>query len=138
MTAVVYVLATLMGVKMDIVDRLATMLGGWRMGMLVHLLNGAIIFPLAYAVFFYRLLPSPNSMKGLAFGLVLWLASQLVVLPMSGAGLFSSHMGGFRAAGTLLLGHLLYGVLLGSLAGSAIEASYVGEPRAKQAALGTK
>src|SRR5713101_10174829 len=72
MTAAVYVLATLIGVKMNIVDALATMLGGWTMGMLIHVLNGAIIFPLAYAVFFYRLLPGPTSVKGLTFGLVLW------------------------------------------------------------------
>jgi hypothetical protein len=35
MTAAVYILATLIAVKMDIVDALATMLGGWSMGMLV-------------------------------------------------------------------------------------------------------
>jgi hypothetical protein len=134
MTAAVYVLATLMGVRMEIVDTLATMLGGWKMGMLVHVLNGAVVFPLAYALLFYRLLPGPTSVKGLTFGLVLWLASQLWVLPMIGAGLFSSHMGGVRAAGMLLLGHLIYGVVLGSLAGSAIQVSSVTELTTKQAA----
>ena len=134
MTAAVYVLATLIGVKMNIVDALATMLGGWTMGMLIHVLNGAIIFPLAYAVFFYRFLLGPTYVKGLTFGLTLWLASQLLVLPMIGAGVFSSQMGGVRAAGTLLFGHLIYGVLLGWLAGSAIERTSVAEPRTKQAA----
>jgi hypothetical protein len=52
MTVAVYLLATLVHVKMNIVDTLATMLGGWKMGMLAHVLNGAIVFPLAYAVFF--------------------------------------------------------------------------------------
>jgi hypothetical protein len=47
----------------------------------------------------------------------IWLASQLVVLPMIGAGVSSSHMGGVRAAGTVLFGHLIYGPLLGWLAG---------------------
>jgi hypothetical protein len=47
MTVAVYLLATLVHVKMNIVDALATMLGGWKMGMVVHVLNGAIVFPLA-------------------------------------------------------------------------------------------
>jgi hypothetical protein len=134
MTVAVYLLAALVHVKMNIVDALATMLGGWKMGMLVHVLNGAIVFPLAYAVFFYRFLLGPSYFKGLTFGLTLWLASQLVVLPMIGAGVFSSHMGGVRAGGTLLFGHLIYGVLLGGLAGGAIERRSVAEPRTKQAA----
>ena len=54
--------------------------------------------------------------------------------PMIGAGVFSSHMGGVRAAGTLLFGHLVYGVLLGWLAGGAIERTSVAEPQTKQAA----
>jgi hypothetical protein len=109
MTVTVYLLATLIGVKMNFVDALATMLGGWKMGMLVHVLNGAIIFPLAYVVFLYRFFPGPAYLKGLTFGLMLWLASQLLILPLIGAGLFSSQMGGIRASGTLLLGHLAYG-----------------------------
>jgi hypothetical protein len=43
-------------------------------------------------------------------------------------------MGGIRAGGTLLFGHLIYGVLLGWLAGGAIERTSVAEPRTKQAA----
>lgn len=134
MTVAVYLLATLIGVNMNIVDALATMLGGWKMGMLVHVLNGTIVFPLAYSGFFYRFLLGPTYAKGLTFGLTLWLASQLIVLPMIGAGVFSSHMGGVRAAGTLLLAHLIYGVLLGWLAGSAIDRTSVAEPHTKQAA----
>src|ERR1700745_1681748 len=75
MTVGVYLLATLVHVKMNIVDALATMLGGGKMGMLVHVLNGAIVFPVAYAVFFYRFLLGPSYVKGLTFGLTLWLAS---------------------------------------------------------------
>jgi len=44
MTVGVYLIATLVHVKMNIVDTLATMLGGWKMGMLVHVLNGAMCF----------------------------------------------------------------------------------------------
>jgi hypothetical protein len=44
MTVAVYVLATLIGVKMNIVDALATMLGGWTMGMLVLVLTVRLSF----------------------------------------------------------------------------------------------
>jgi len=113
MTALIYVLAPRIGVKMDIVEMLAETFGGWRMGMLVHILNGAIIFPLAFVFVFYRLIPGPPATKGVAFGIGLWVASQLIVMPIMGAGLFSSHAGGIRAAAVLLFGHVLYGWLLG-------------------------
>ena len=113
MTALIFLLAPMIGMKMDIVEMLAETFGGWRMGMLVHILNGAIIFPLAFVFLFYRLIPGPPATKGVAFGLVLWLASQLIVMPIMGAGLFSAHVGGIRAAAVLLCGHVLYGWLLG-------------------------
>jgi uncharacterized membrane protein YagU involved in acid resistance len=113
MTALVYVLAPMMGMKMDIVEMLAETFGGWRMGMLVHILNGALVFPLAFVFLFYRLLPGPPATKGVAFGVVLWLASQLIVMPIMGAGLFSAHVGGMKAVAALLFGNVLYGWLLG-------------------------
>jgi len=113
MTALIFVLAPMIGMKMDIVEILAEPFGGWRMGMLVHILNGAIIFPLVFVFLLYRLLPGPPATKGVAFGVVLWLLSQLIVMPIMGAGLFSAHVGGIRAVVTLLFGHVVYGWLLG-------------------------
>ena len=113
MTALIFVLAPMIGMKMDIVETLAEPFGGWRMGMLVHILNGVIIFPLAFVFLLYRLLPGPPATKGVAFGVLLWLASQLIVMPIMGAGLFSAHVGGIRAVVALLLGHVLYGWLIG-------------------------
>jgi hypothetical protein len=40
------------------------------------------------------------------------------VMPMMGAGLFSSAMGGAMAAMGSLIGHVLYGSLLGVIASS--------------------
>ena len=113
MTALIFVLAPMIGMKIDIVETLAEPFGGWRMGMLVHILNGVIIFPLAFVFLLYRLLPGPPATKGVAFGVLLWLASQLIVMPIMGAGLFSAHVGGIRAVVALLLGHVLYGWLIG-------------------------
>ncbi len=113
MTVLIYVLAPVLGVKMDLVEMLAETLGGWRMGMLVHIFNGAIIFPLLFGFVFYRLLPGPAQIKGLSFGILLWLASQLIAMPLMGAGFFSVHVGGIKTVAVLLVGHLAYGGLLG-------------------------
>ena len=113
MTALTYVLAAMMGMRIDIVEMLAETFGGWKMGMLVHILNGVVVFPLAFVFLFYRLLPGSPTSKGIAFGVVLWLASQLVVMPIMGAGVFSAHVGGIRAVVALLLGNVVYGWLLG-------------------------
>jgi len=116
MSALMYTAAPLMGVRVDIADMLGTMLGGWTLGMITHMINGSILFPLLYALIAERFLAGPPVGKGLAFGGALWLASQLIVMPLMGAGVFSSHLG-LMAAVASLLGHLLYGALLGSLAG---------------------
>ena len=50
--------------------------------------------------------------------------AQVVVMPMMGGGFFSMAMGGMMAAGGSLIGHLLYGSILGAVAG-APEASAV-------------
>jgi len=113
MTVLIYVLAPVFGVNTDIVAMLGEALGGWRMGMLVHILNGAVIFPAAFVFLLYRFPPGSPIIKGVAFGILLWLTSQVFVMPVMGAGFFSIHIGGLKAAAALLLGHLVYGGLLG-------------------------
>lgn len=113
MTVLMCVLAPTLGVNTDIAGMLGEMLGGWRMGMLVHILNGVVIFPLAFAFLFYRFLPGTAVAKGIAFGALLWLTSQLVVMPIMGAGLFSNRIGGTRAVAASLVGHVVYGLFLG-------------------------
>ena len=114
-TALIYVIAPLIGVRMNAVEMLAETFGGLRTGMLVHILNGAIIFPLAFVFLFYRLLPGSPVTRGVIFGVLLWLASQLIVMPMTGAGAFSVSAGGIKVVALLLFGHVLYGWLLGFL-----------------------
>ncbi len=52
------------------------------------------------------------------WGVALWLVAQTMVMPMMGGGLFSSGMGGMMAAVGSLVGHALYGSILGVIAGS--------------------
>jgi len=113
MTALMYVLAPFFGVNTDIVTMLGEVLGGWRMGMLVHILNGAVIFPVAFVFLLYRFLPGSPFTKGITFGVLLWLTSQLVVMPIMGVGFFSAHVGGLKAAAASLLAHVVYGWSLG-------------------------
>jgi uncharacterized membrane protein YagU involved in acid resistance len=113
MTALMYVLAPVFGMNTDIVTMLGEMLGGWSMGMLVHILNGAVIFPVVFVFLLYRFLPGSPIAKGITFGVLLWLTSQLVVMPIMGAGFFSTHIGGLRSAAASLLGHVVYGWFLG-------------------------
>lgn len=117
MTAMMYVVAPMMGLNMDIAAMLGSMLGGsWAAGMMMHFVNGTVIFPAIYAYALYSHLPGSAAIKGTTWGVVLWLLAQVVVMPMMGAGLFSSAMGGMMAVMGSLVGHILYGSLLGVIA----------------------
>jgi len=124
LTLMMYKVAPMMtGRAMDIAGMLGQMLGGWWMGMAMHFINGTVIFPLVYALLLYRFLPGPPVVKGLVWGVILWLIAQLMIMPMMGAGVFSANAGGMKAAMGSLVGHLIYGALLGSIAGGGADAS---------------
>lgn len=118
MTAMMYFVAPMMGLKMDIAQMLGSMLGSsWTVGMLLHFVNGTVIFPLIYVYALYALLPGSPLVKGLLWGVILWFLAQAIVMPMMGAGFFSSAMGGSTAVMGSLMWHLLYGGLLGVIGG---------------------
>ena len=117
MTAMMYLVAPMMGLRMDIAAMLGSMLGGsWAAGMMMHLVNGALIFPAVYAYVLYERMPGSPAMRGTMWGVALWLMAQIIVMPMMGGGLFSSNMGGLMAVMGSLVGHVLYGSLLGVIA----------------------
>lgn len=119
MTAMMYMVAPMMGLRMDIAEMLGSMLGNnWMAGMMMHFVNGTIIFPLIYAYLLYAWLPGSPTAKGTAWGVILWVLAQVVVMPMMGGGFFSMAMGGMMAAVGSLIGHLLYGSILGAIAGA--------------------
>jgi hypothetical protein len=100
MTILLY-LAPLAGVpKMDIAAMLgslfgrgipATVSGLWWAGMVWHFLNGTIIFSLIYAYFVYGWLPGENWLRGAIWGLFLWIAIEVILMPITGSGVFSDH-----------------------------------------------
>jgi uncharacterized protein DUF6789 len=117
MTAMMYMVALMMGLHVDIAGTLGSMLGGsWAAGMALHFVNGTLIFPAIYAYALTGWLPGSPAIKGTIWGVALWLIAQAAIMPMMGAGLFSSAMGGMMAAMGSLVGHLLYGSLLGAIA----------------------
>ena len=118
MTMMLYLVAPMMGIRMDIAASLGQMLGGsWTLGLVMHFINGSVIFSLLYALLLYRALPGGPVGKGIAWGVALWLIAQLMVVPMMGGGIFSSKMGGMMAAVGSLVNHILYGAFLGWIAG---------------------
>lgn len=114
-----FVAPIMVGAKMDIAGMLGSVLGdSWWAGLGMHVVNGTIIFPLIYAFVLYSVLPGSPALRGIAWGAILWLLAQVVVMPMMGAGFFSANAGGLMAAMGSLLGHLVYGWFLGFFTGS--------------------
>jgi hypothetical protein len=107
MTLMMYFVSPVMtGHRMDIAASLGSMMwDNWYLGMMAHVALGAGVFPLVFAYIMYGVLPGAPWLKGLLWGLILWLMAQVVVMPMMGEGIFSSRMGGMPAAMGSLIGH---------------------------------
>lgn len=118
-TAMMYWVAPLlMGAPMDIAKMLGDFLGIGRVGgLVVHFINGSIVFPLIYAFMLYGVLPGGPVLKGITWGVILWALAQTIVMPIMGGGFFSANAGGMMAAMGSLVGHLVYGAALGAIAG---------------------
>lgn len=124
-TLLMYFVAPMMiGQPMDIAAMLGSLLGGsWIAGMVLHFVNGTVIFPLIYTYALYAVLPGGPTTKGVVWGLVLWLLAQVMVMPMMGGGFFSANAGGLPAVMGSLMGHIVYGALLGAIAAKATTAT---------------
>lgn len=110
----------MVGQPMDIAAMLGNMMGGnYAVGMAAHIMLGVLVLPLVYAILLFRFLPGAPLVKGLLFGSILWLIAETLVMPMAGAGFFMSEIGGVKAVMAALMGHLVYGGLLGVIAGKA-------------------
>jgi hypothetical protein len=93
------------------------------LGTLFHIILGTVVLALLYGEFYVRI-PGGHEpwVHGVLFALVLWLIGQVVTAPLLGAlagvdvGVFSLSLGPLATIGSLI-GHLLYGLLLGSVYG---------------------
>jgi len=112
-----YVSPRIAGSAIDLPAMLGAMLGGsWVAGLSAHLAIGILALPALY-VWGYRWLMGSPLVRGLTTGILLWLASQLLIGPLMGAGPFSAYAGGIPAVLDSLLLHLTYGALLGTVTG---------------------
>ena len=108
----------LIGKKMDIAERIGSMVGdSWVAGMALHWANGVIVFPLIFSLLLFPLLPGKAVVKGIIWAIILWLIAQLILMPMTGAGVFSSNIGGMKVVMASLMGHIIYGAILGTFTG---------------------
>ena len=114
MTAVGLWVAPVMGIpKMNPADMLAGAMGGNALlGWLGHLMIGMIL-ALIYAVVAPRL-PGAPAVRGAIFSLAPWLMAMLAIMPMMGMPAFG---GAAAPAVGSLIGHLVYGSILGAVYG---------------------
>jgi len=127
MTVLLYVAPLVGAPKVDIAALLGSFLGHgapammsrlWWVGMAWHFVNGTVIFSLIYSYLVYGWLPGENWLRGMIWGLVLWVAMEVVLMPMTGSGVFSDHTtyAFAHVVGSLVL-NAIYGALLGGIAG---------------------
>lgn len=99
---------------MNVGEMLGSVMGGSVvLGWMAHFVVGTVL-ALGYGLVFEHRLPGPSALRGAIFAVGPWLMAQLVVMPMMGAGAFSGSM---LAAGGSLMGHLVYGAVLGAIYG---------------------
>jgi hypothetical protein len=111
------VVGPLMGMpKMAIGEMLGGFLGiGTAAGWAMHLAIGLILATVYAAVFVTRL-PGAPALRGAIYGVGVFLMAQLVVTPMMGGGVFSG--GNVMMIAGSLMGHLVYGAIVGALYGA--------------------
>lgn len=83
-------------------------------GWMVHVMIGVILAGFYITLFRDKLTYHP-AVKGMLFGLIPFLMAQIAVMPMMGMGVFTSAAGPMQMkmiAGSLM-GHLVYGLVLG-------------------------
>jgi len=131
LTALMYLAPFVGAPRLDIAAALGSMLGNgvpammtgvWWLGMVWHFLNGTVLFSLIYAYFVYSWLPGDGWLRGLIWGVALWIGMELVLMPAIGSGVFSDHTSipiERIAVGFVL--NLAYGLLLGLFAGAQAE-----------------
>jgi hypothetical protein len=79
---------------------------GWAM----HVLIG-VVLAVGYAMFAVGRLRGPVAVRGMVYGVAVFLMAQLVVMPMMGAGVFSG--GNVPMIMGSLIGHLVFGTTVG-------------------------
>lgn len=96
--------------------------GWWAVGIIFHLANGALLGLLYSATLRPAMMAmlgdsvTTGFIAGLTYGLLVWLVlMNLLVFPLSGAGVFGRNTGASRVRLVTLLLHLAFGAVLGGI-----------------------
>ena len=114
-------MAPLMGFEMNIPKMLANTMGApIILGWIAHIMVGVILAINYGTIFLNKTNKTSNIKSGALFGLIPWIMSQIIVMPMMSlmaGGSFSSGLfsGSVMIAMASLFGHLLYGSILGGI-----------------------
>lgn len=96
-------------------------LGPILVGLMLHMVNSAVfglIFALLVCWIYPRTLALPvAAIAGMVWGLILLVVNQYIVLPLVDASMVTATRGIF---GWWLIGHLMFGIVLGVIAGATI------------------
>jgi hypothetical protein len=66
MTTMMYIVAPMTGLRMNIAAMVGSMLrGSWTPGLMMHFVNGSVIFPAIYAYALYPRLPQNRTERAL-------------------------------------------------------------------------
>ncbi len=126
--SIVQAMAPMMGFpRMDIAAMVGSMLGGNLVaGWIVHLMMGTILWAAVYAYIVEPRLGGAAWVRGLTYGFLLAVFVLIIGFPMVGAmfssptpkpGFLAMGMGGAMGTMGVIFGHLVYGLVLGTIYG---------------------
>lgn len=82
-------------------------------GWIWHFVIGTVGWGLLYAALVDKLPGGGAAVKGLVFGLIVWLFMMIIWMPLAGHGFFAMPEPGPMAMGLALMVHLVFGLVLG-------------------------
>ncbi|MCH4564563.1 MULTISPECIES: DUF6789 family protein [Halomonas] len=85
---------------------------GWT----IHFVVGTLIWGTLFGLFESDLPGGTDTRRGLAFGVIAWLVVMVTVFPLAGSGFFGLGFGLIAPISTLL-GHIVFGLVLGATYG---------------------
>ncbi len=126
--SIVQAMAPVMGLpRMDIAAMVASMFGGSLVvGWIVHLMMGTILWAAVYAYIVEPRLGGAPWVRGLTSGFLLAVFVLIIGFPLVGAmfssltprpGFLGMGMGGAMGTMGVIVGHLVYGLVLGAIYG---------------------
>jgi hypothetical protein len=89
----------------------------WWLGLAIFFLFGSVVSPYVFALAYHGLLGKPW-VRGIEWGFVVWVFGGVAVMTAMGLGFDEAHFAHpFSSVLSSLAGHMVYGAILGGIAG---------------------